>query len=592
MYTGFGRVFAALICGGLAMTAALGQSYADGAAGGPPSNSQVRAVAAPAGLDDTLQPLVSHPAAAPRRSTAVVDAANSAPTPSAPLAERLRAWDEGTRRNAQLQLELSRSAPAAIAALAQQVETAWNAGQYNTALATLQWIEASGTSVAFGVAWRTPRPVEGGERDFTDVRIGAPRTGGNLAKLDYDAASGKLFAVVNWTSDGWALNQSSDDGQTWSETYLWFFSVGSVPDVDMAVVGSYVYIGYVYSGNANEARLRRNFVTTGLPDNAYGYQTVFDASPNTVTDVAVESNQDSFQNRIYYAVRQSNNAVRWAWDVSTDGLTFTEDSPAGTSARGGLDMHWNTGYATWIIFLSYIGTDDHVHVLRRNNASTWENIVVGWTFTGGHDRTAVSAWGETVICGYEEAYTNGQGIMYWISYSAGDTWNVGELAVPSAGEGNYQMVDITARGGRGTAAVYTHEVGEPDDVVFKYRRGFAPGPWHTPLYVNDYDVTTGTWTALNWTPPDTTHNNELSYGLIYFSGGLPYFNRFQQLVGDLNCDGVVNFDDINAFVLALSGAAGYEAAYPDCDLKLADCNGDGAVNFDDINAFVAILSGS
>ncbi len=63
------------------------------------------------------------------------------------------------------------------------------------------------------------------------------------------------------------------------------------------------------------------------------------------------------------------------------------------------------------------------------------------------------------------------------------------------------------------------------------------------------------------------------------------------MVGDLNCDGVVNFDDINAFVLALSGAAGYEAVYPDCDVTLADCNGDGAVNFDDINAFVAILSG-
>jgi hypothetical protein len=502
------------------MTAALGQSYADWGAGGPPSISHVRTVAAPAGLDDTLQPMVSHPVESQRRSTAVVDAANSAPTPSVPLAERLRAWDESTRRDAQLQMELPTGVPAAIAALAQQVETAWNAGQYDTALATLQWLEASGTPVAFGVAWRTPRQVERGERDFTDVRIGAPRTGGNLAKLDYSAASNKLFAVVNWASDGWALNQSSNDGLTWSETYLWFFSTGSVPDVDMAVVGSYVYIGYVYSGNDNEGRLRRNFVSTGLSDGAYGYQTIFNATPNTVAEVAVETNQDAYNNRIYYAVRQSNNAVRWAWAESTDGLTFTEDSPAGTSARGGLDMHWNTGYATWFIFVSYIGTDDQVHVLRHN-PSTWENIVVDSTFTGSHDRTAVSAWGETVICAYEEAYTNGQGIKYEISYDAGDTWNFGTPAVPSAGEGPYQMVDITARGGRGTAVVYTHEVGEPDDVVLRYRRGYAPGLWHNPLFVNDQDVTTGTWTALNWTPPDTAHNNELSYGLIYLSGGLP-----------------------------------------------------------------------
>ena len=62
--------------------------------------------------------------------------------------------------------------------------------------------------------------------------------------------------------------------------------------------------------------------------------------------------------------------------------------------------------------------------------------------------------------------------------------------------------------------------------------------------------------------------------------------------GDLNCDGVVNFGDINPFVLALSSPAGYEAAYPGCNVMLADCNGDGYVNFADINPFVALLAGS
>ncbi len=61
--------------------------------------------------------------------------------------------------------------------------------------------------------------------------------------------------------------------------------------------------------------------------------------------------------------------------------------------------------------------------------------------------------------------------------------------------------------------------------------------------------------------------------------------------GDLDCDGDIDFDDIDAFVLALSGQAGYEAAYPDCNWMNADCNNDGTVDFDDIDAFVAILSG-
>ncbi|MEW6250543.1 MAG: hypothetical protein AB1716_07835 [Planctomycetota bacterium] len=61
--------------------------------------------------------------------------------------------------------------------------------------------------------------------------------------------------------------------------------------------------------------------------------------------------------------------------------------------------------------------------------------------------------------------------------------------------------------------------------------------------------------------------------------------------GDLNCDGAVNFDDINPFVLILSDPQGWQQQYPSCPLLNGDCNGDGQVNFDDINPFVALLAG-
>jgi hypothetical protein len=63
------------------------------------------------------------------------------------------------------------------------------------------------------------------------------------------------------------------------------------------------------------------------------------------------------------------------------------------------------------------------------------------------------------------------------------------------------------------------------------------------------------------------------------------------VLGDMNCDGVVDFDDINPFVLALSDPAGYEVEFPSCNWLSADCNGDGDVNFDDIDAFVARIGG-
>jgi hypothetical protein len=66
------------------------------------------------------------------------------------------------------------------------------------------------------------------------------------------------------------------------------------------------------------------------------------------------------------------------------------------------------------------------------------------------------------------------------------------------------------------------------------------------------------------------------------------------LLGDLNCDGSVNFGDINPFVLYLSNFATWQAAYPGCPATNGDVNGDGTygqASFGDINPFVALLTG-
>jgi hypothetical protein len=62
--------------------------------------------------------------------------------------------------------------------------------------------------------------------------------------------------------------------------------------------------------------------------------------------------------------------------------------------------------------------------------------------------------------------------------------------------------------------------------------------------------------------------------------------------GDLNCDGSVNFGDINPFVLLLTNHAAWVQQFAGCDWHVGDCNGDGWVDFADINPFVAILTGN
>jgi hypothetical protein len=56
--------------------------------------------------------------------------------------------------------------------------------------------------------------------------------------------------------------------------------------------------------------------------------------------------------------------------------------------------------------------------------------------------------------------------------------------------------------------------------------------------------------------------------------------------GDLNCDGGVDFNDIDPFVTALISRDDYDSRYPDCNYLNADVNADGGVDFNDIDGFV------
>lgn len=62
-----------------------------------------------------------------------------------------------------------------------------------------------------------------------------------------------------------------------------------------------------------------------------------------------------------------------------------------------------------------------------------------------------------------------------------------------------------------------------------------------------------------------------------------------RLPGDTDCDGTINFFDIDPFVVALIQPGSYPTLYPGCDLLSADVNRDGAVDFFDIDSFLAVL---
>ena len=75
----------------------------------------------------------------------------------------------------------------------------------------------------------------------------------------------------------------------------------------------------------------------------------------------------------------------------------------------------------------------------------------------------------------------------------------------------------------------------------------------------------------------------------------PTPNECPPCIGDLNCDGTINFGDINPFVLHLSNYPQWQLIFPNCPGENGDINGDGIYgqgSFHDINPFVALLCGT
>jgi hypothetical protein len=60
-------------------------------------------------------------------------------------------------------------------------------------------------------------------------------------------------------------------------------------------------------------------------------------------------------------------------------------------------------------------------------------------------------------------------------------------------------------------------------------------------------------------------------------------------MGDMNCDGLVNLNDIDSFVLALLSPSAYATAQPCCLIANADMNGDTQINGGDCAGFTDVL---
>jgi hypothetical protein len=153
----------------------------------------------------------------------------------------------------------------------------------------------------------------------------------------------------------------------------------------------------------------------------------------------------------------------------------------------------------------------------------------------------------------------------------------------------------------------------------------GPGPRPPALYAAGYFTMSGNtlinhlarWNGTSWESVGGSTNGDLEALAVFddddagphlpalFAGGLftSAGNHASANIaawvpsgvptGDMNCDGFVDFADINPFVLYLSNLATWRATFPDCPTIVGDINCDGTygqASFGDINPFVALLT--
>jgi hypothetical protein len=488
--------------------------------GGPPgmqgSTVPDTPVAQPIFVSRAPEPAHWSPAAPPTVPERPGPDSKSSPVTGSAL---LGALDSDQMANARISLEPMGDPSAAQLTVAGRAERLWNEGRYAESIGQLERLESSGQNFAVLISWKQPIEVDS-PKVYADVRI-STRTDGVDIALDYHPRTGNIFVLVVWTS-GWSLHMSTDLGATWSETYFWggFTAIG-----DMAVSGDNVWVGYSSDGDLfGTSRFRRFSADTGLEDATYGFHVVGDEGPNTITEIEVVANTPDINNRIYmaYLVDETNSVSFW-WSYP-EGLAFHEIPTAITDAVTGLDLAWNpsapSNYKRW---LSYLGTDDRVHLVR-SDGDVWQPEA-SYAYSGITSRTALSAYADHVFCAFECESAPGKiGVCYLTSQDAGvGLWLYDDAYWPTGDEVSGYAPDFSVRSGVGAAAVFSSETGAIDDVYFTTSRGWSTGIWTTPEWYNTYDHVSGADTYIEWIGSLCVG----SYGMIYFDGEgdqSPYFD--------------------------------------------------------------------
>ena len=227
---------------------------------------------------------------------------------------------------------------------------------------------------------------------------------------------------------------------------------------------------------------------------------------------------------------------------------------------------------------------DHANIQVSGDGTNWTTI---WTNPGGTNGSiSDSAWSQQI---YDiHAVADGEATVY-IRWGMGTTdssvtypgWNIDDVEI-------WGVTSCTAGTITGQPQSLTRHVGQ--QAAFGVTATASPAPtyqWRKGGVDID-GATESTYTIDTVALGDAGTYDCVVTNACWSEPSDPAVLTVWR-TGDVNCDGVISYGDINPFVVALSGQTSYEAQYPGCNWLNADCNNDGAVTYADINPFVVVL---
>jgi flagellar hook capping protein FlgD len=451
---------------------------------------------------------------------------NSKTSESIPVSKILSELSATDKSNAIIQLEVFKDLSQSTKQTIERIESVWNNGNPDKALIELKNFEKQNSAMimAVGISWKVAKPMA--HLKGVDVQVSGRLDVRNYV-IDFHESTGNIFAVmqINDTSGtyNWSVNLSTDGGATWSETYDWWSSVTTISDVNAAIVGDYLYIGYT---QATTGRIRRCMASDGIVDGVYGWQTVID-DDSDIEEIAIASLPSGGE--MYYVALAADDSLHYFFSTSS-GATWTARFTGITNASHGLDAHNNENSSNnTFIIISYVATDGRVHCATRGGGPiVWNDFDLDDATTNTSDVTSVAAWQDTILIVYENLDDD---IEYRISYNTGTSWLTGTIA--SDPTNTFNKPHVAGRKNGGFAVVYSEEAGAFDPVWYRHRTyAFGTG-WSTPVQVNEIDCGTAMPNNIEWIPP---FSEPYAYGTLFnvsFSG---YFDRVEgtlnSIVGD------------------------------------------------------------